>query len=378
MVMTSEEVREYRAKKLKEQGGSGGNYFGIEGDTTVVVRLGPPWSKESESWRERLYHGRYPDKILCGHNETDKEGNPKKCKACGRYKKLKGDKSKRARKLSGLLKQKGEYLWNVLACKTKKTDEGVKIVGYKDGKFKVWRLAAQWSLDLIDLIADEEYRKKSALGITAKKSGRPVRVERVGSGMKDTKYKFKALSPSPISKDSDKMESLLESLNDLDALCEPASEEEMAAFVRKMEKKSRHASDDDEDEDEGDDEEESSDEDEDEEESSDEDEDEDEEKSSKKKKKKSKKSEEDSDEDEDESDDDEEDEDEDEDEDEEESSSKKKKKKKKKSDEDEDDDDDDDVEKVFKEMKDSIKKKKKKKKDEDEDEDDEDEDEDED
>jgi len=398
--MTPEQVAEHR-KKLKKKKGGKDRWTKI-GEGSTFIRVGKPWKKNGEFWKEVLFHGRWPNKVYCSQNDKDEEtGKPRRCPACRRQKALKGDKSKSAKKLFGLLSQKTEGLWNVLVARVKKTESGLKVKGYEDNKFKILRLALKWHTGLLDVFADEDFRKKSILGIAHPKYGRLVRVNREGTGRDDTEYKFKAMDVSLLAPTKEQRLALFETLNDLDELVSGSSEEELDAFVRKMEKKAKKSSSD-EDEDEDDDEpkkKKSRDEDEEEEEDKDEeeseDEDEDEPKSKKKKKKKSK--DEDEDEDEDESEDEDEDKEEeeedeeeedtvpDDDDDEDEPKSKKKKKKKSKKskgedeDEEEEEADEGELDEVYEEMKSSLKgKKKKKKKEREEEDEDESEDEDED
>lgn len=392
MTMTPEQVAEHR-KKLKKKKGGKDRWTKI-GEGSTFIRVGKPWKKNGEFWKEVLFHGRWPNKVYCAQNDKDEEtGKPRRCPACRRQKALKGDKSKSAKKLFGLLSQKTEGLWNVLVARVKKTEGGLKVKGYEDNKFKILRLALKWHTGLLDVFADEDFRKKSILGIAHPKYGRLVRVNREGTGRDDTEYKFKAMDVSLLAPTKEQRLALFETLNDLDELVSGSSEEELDAFVRKMEKKAKKSSSD-EDEDEDDDEpkkKKSRDEDEDEEEEDEdeeESEDDEDEPKSKKKKKKSKDEDEDEDESEDEDEDEEEEEEDeeeedtvpDDDDDEDEPKSKKKKKSKKSKDEDEDEEeaDEGELDEVYEEMKSSLKgKKKKKKKEREEEDEDEDETEDE-
>lgn len=383
MTMTPEQIRQLREENIKKQSSKGGGdkWFQVK-EGTHVVRIGPPWKKDGEFWKDRFFHGRYKNKVYCAKNDFDEEtGKRRKCLVCRRVKELRHDKSESAKKLYGLIKQNADALWNVLIAKAKVKDGKLMVVG-TEKKFRIMQLSPSWHNELLDIFGDPEYRENSVNGVADLKTGRFIRIERIGSGRDDTEYKFKVMkNASPIADSKSERLELKETLIDLDGIVEGSSDEELKAFLRRMEKKAKTAEEDEEDENGDEDDEESSkkkkkhhgeDEDEDEEDSEDEgeeeDEEEDEDSSKKKKKKKSE-------------DEDEEEEEESEDEDEPE---KKKKKSKKHHDEDEeeeeeedeeeeeeeeDDGDDDEKEKIFKEMKKSLKDKKKKKKHHDEDED---------
>lgn len=392
MTMTPDEIRKLREENIKKQSkkGGGDKWFQVK-EGTHVVRIGPPWKKDGEFWKDRFFHGRYKNKVYCAKNDVDEEtGKRRKCLVCRRVKELRHDKSERAKKLYGLIKQNSDALWNVLIAKAKVKEGKLKVIG-TEKKFRIMQLSPSWHNELLDIFGDPEYRENSTKGVADLKTGRFIRIERIGSGRDDTEYKFKVMkNASPIADSKSERLELKGTLIDLDEIVEGSSDEELKAFLRRMEKKAKTAEEGEEDENGDDDDEESSkkkkkhhDEDEDEEEDSDEDEeeedeeeDEDEDESSSKKKKKKKSKDEDEDEEEGEEDS--------EDEDEEEEPKKKKKKSKKHHDEDEededeedeeeeeeDDGDEDEKEKIFKEMKKSLKDKKKKKKHRDEDEDEE-------
>lgn len=387
MTMTPDEIRKLREENIKKQSqkGGGDKWFQVK-EGTHVVRIGPPWKKGGEFWKDRFFHGRYKNKVYCAKNDVDEEtGKRRKCLVCRRVKELRHDKSERAKRLYGLIKQNSDALWNVLIAKTKVKEGKLKVIG-TEKKFRIMQLSPSWHNELLDIFGDPEYRENSVLGVAHLRTGRFIRIERIGSGRDDTEYKFRVMkSESPIADSKSERLELKGTLIDLDEIVEGSSDEELKAFLRRMEKKAKTADEDGEDENGDEDDEESSkkkkkhrdedeaeeeeqdeeEEEEEEEEDSEEDEDEDDSSSKKKKKKHH--------------DEDEEEEEESEDDEDEEEPKKKKKKSKKHHDEDEDeeeededDGDEDEKEKIFKEMKKSLKDKKKKKKHRDEDEEDED------
>lgn len=414
---SAEEVRK-DLKKRKEKGGKKDKWFKMKEDTTTYIRLGPPVPKGGDFWVDRFFHGGYEEKVFCAKNDKDEDtGKTRKCIVERKLKEIKGDKSKFAKKLWGIINQRNEGLWNVMEFKRVETDDGKHKFKPVDGKWKIWQLSFKWHNMLVEIFAEEDYRENSELGVTDLKTGRFIKVTRTGEKLK-TEYSFRVLDKEvPISKDKEERIEMRKKLNDLHEVVSGSSDEELESFLakaiksakkkeddedddededKKKKKKKKHRDDDDDDEDDDrdeddeddDDDEKSSkkkkkkkDDDDDEEEDDDEedddsdDDDEDDESDKKKKKKKSK-----SDDDDDEDDDkDEDDDDDDESEEDDDEDDKKKKKKKKKSSDDDDDDEDGDEDEVYEEMKKSLDKKdKKKKKKKDKDEDDEEEEEDED
>jgi len=359
MTMTASQVRELREKNIKDRKRKGGGDWLQVQEGAIWVRFGPPWHKGGEVWKDRFFHGRYPNKIYCGRNDVDEAtGKRRACKICKRVKALEGSKDAFSKALWGLLKQKRDHIWNVAVAKTKEVNGRTKVIGLKTGKFQIWSLAAQWHDALLDIFADEDYREASILGVVDTRHGRFIRVTRTGTDI-DTEYTFKAAKDeSLLAGTKEERLAILKTLNDLDTIVSGSSGEEMDAFLQAAEKEARKKSkaakksrDEDESEEE-------------EEEEETEDEEEEEEEEAPKKKKKAK------DEDEEEEEDEGEDSDDaDSDEEEEEEEAPKKKKKKAEDDDDEeeaedeeedDDDSEDEADKTFREMKRSLHKKKKK------------------
>jgi hypothetical protein len=239
MTKTAAEVRE-ELDRMTRKGGKTDWWKMNEG--TKYVRIGPPWEKGGEFWKEVPFHGTFKEKVYCRSIETNPEtGKPKSCPVCKRVAELKGDRSNRGKKLWSLIRQKSESLWNVLVAKVKRREDGsLRVRRYEDGHFKVWRLSMQWHKMMIELFANEDYRRKSILGITHPKYGRLVRVKRVGSGRDDTEYSFHPVPDiSPIMPTKEERLEILKSLVNLDKLVYASSKEELEAFVVKMEKRAR-------------------------------------------------------------------------------------------------------------------------------------------
>lgn len=338
MTKSAAEIRKEIKDRTKKKGGSV-NWFSLK-EGKVYLRIGPPWKKDGDFWKDVLFHGGFKDKVYCRQNDLNEEtGKPKSCIICKRVVELKTDRSTKGKKLWSLIRQRNESLWNVLVAVIKRKEDGsIRVRKYKDKSFKVWRLSSKWHQMLIEIFADEDLRQKSILGVTHPKYGRLIKVTRSGSGRDDTNYTFLPTDKmTPILPEKEDRIKILKTRVDLDKLVHGSSKEELEAFLTKSEKiAKRQASqedgdkeeDDDDDEDVSDDDEETT------------------------KKKKSKKRDRDDDEDsEDDSDDDDEESDE------------------------EGEDDEDELEKKYKEMK---KEKKKSKSDDEDDEDDDDEDEDDD
>lgn len=279
MTMTAKQVAAERERRARGKGGKA-DWVKIKPDTVVYLRIGPPWKKEGEVWKDCYFHGYYPKKVYCANNDIDEDtGKKRKCSVERRLLKLKGEKSKSSKKLWSLLNQKCEGLWNVLVVKKyRKLSNGKIIVkAYEDNRFKILRLAGKWHNLLLDVFSDEDLRKKSILGVTHPRYGRLVKVKRVGSDADDTNYSFDAVDrESPISKNKAKRLKLLGTLVNLDRIVQGSSDEELQAYVRRMEKLARKLAKRDR-EDDHDDEDDEEDEDDDEETDSDDDDDEDEE-----------------------------------------------------------------------------------------------------
>jgi len=246
MTMTAKEIAEYRQKAKDRDERSGVAWFSIKPDTTVYVRIGRPWKKDGDIWKDVIYHGRWTQdgsgKVYCGKNEKDPEtGKPKKCAVCRRLKKLRLEaRTPESKELFKALVPHEEALWNVLVAEVKTLDSGKVVVKrYVDNQFKVLRLAKGFHLDLIELFADPEYSAESALGICSHEKGYLVRIRREGE-MLDTDYKFKVVGkPCPLSKDPERTKKLGATRNDLDKLVHASSEEELKAFVKTAEREAR-------------------------------------------------------------------------------------------------------------------------------------------
>lgn len=156
---------------------------------------------------------------------------------CKRQADLKGDRSVRAKKLWGLLVKKNEGLWNILVAKVKKSSKGeYRVKGYEGKKFQILRLSSKWHNLLLDIFSDEDYRRKSILGVTHAKYGRLIRLNRVGEEL-DTTYTFKALDrETPIFDSSTKRKAVLKTLVDFDSMVSGSSDEELETFVHRSER----------------------------------------------------------------------------------------------------------------------------------------------
>jgi hypothetical protein len=234
LTKTAEEVREELAKRKKKRGDKPWTNFD---PGEWYVRIGPPWMKEGEVWKDVLFHGTFKDKVYCGKNDIDeKTGKPGKCKACKRWDEVKKERTAISKILFGLLRQRSESLWNVLRAKVKKSSDGtIKVRKYEDSQFKILRLSAKWHNLLLEVFSDDDYRRKSVLGVAHPKYGRLIRVKREGKGRDDTDYHFKVMEKeSPISEDRDKRHKLLGTLNNLDEIVSASSSEEIETFVHKM------------------------------------------------------------------------------------------------------------------------------------------------
>src|SRR5579885_2937182 len=70
-------LKERRTKRSKTP------WFTIKGGTTEYLRIGPPWKKNGEIWKDVLFHGYFKEKVYCRKNDIDeKTGKPKKCLIC--------------------------------------------------------------------------------------------------------------------------------------------------------------------------------------------------------------------------------------------------------------------------------------------------------
>lgn len=241
MTKTAEEVRSELEKRKKRAKGGKRPWISIEEGETYI-RIGPPWTEDGEIWKDVFYHGGFKDKIYCGKNDIDeKTGKPGKCKACKAWEENKKERSAVAKELFSLLRQKSESIWNVLVAKIKKRDDGsIKVRKYEDSQFKLLRFSTKWQNMLLEIFSDDDYRKKSVLGVAHPKSGRLIRVKRTGKGMDDTDYHFKVIEKeTPISESSSERHKLLKTLNDLDEIVTGSSPEEIDTFVHKMKKKAK-------------------------------------------------------------------------------------------------------------------------------------------
>jgi len=240
MTMTAAEVQKEREKRLKKRGGKR-PWFKME-EGTAYIRIGPPWKKGGEVWKDVYFHGHWPKKVYCAQNDKDETtGKTRRCRVCKRLEELKGgERSERSKILFGLISQRNEGLWNILIAKVKKTEDGsVKAVAYTKNRFHIWRLSGNWHNALLDVFTDEDYRRKSILGVTHSKYGRLIRVRRTGAEL-DTEYSFKALDrESMIFKDKDKRIEILKTCQDLDEVVSGSGDEELEAFLHQMEKKAK-------------------------------------------------------------------------------------------------------------------------------------------
>jgi len=238
-VKTAKEVREYMKKKKRKRGKKKPWVSFKEG--TYYLRIGPPWKKKGEVWKDILFHGGWKNKVYCAKNDIDPEtGKQRKCKVCRRLVELKTDRSKRGKKLWSLINQRSEGLWNVLIARVKKRHGKLIVRRYRDNKFHIWRGSYKWHMALVDIFSDDDYREKSILGVTHPKYGRLIKLRREGSGRDDTSYVFRVMDKSsPISKDEEKREELLGTLVNLDKVVHGSSDEELSSFLRKMEKKAK-------------------------------------------------------------------------------------------------------------------------------------------
>jgi len=243
MPKSAKEVRKMLEDREKSREGRGKDMWfpGLKQGFTVL-RLGQPWAgDDGDFWKDRFFHGGYKNKVFCAKNEIDKEtGKPRKCKVCRAYKALKGDQSSFARRLSKLIFQRSESLWNVVAAKFKERHGKIEVTGVDDPKkFQILQMSYKWTQDLQDIFGEEEYREKSELGVTDPKVGMWIRVRRRGKEM-DTKYDFKVLdNPCPISEDKSERKEIEKTLIDLDAVVKGSSDEELEAFLEKMTHKAK-------------------------------------------------------------------------------------------------------------------------------------------
>jgi hypothetical protein len=236
---TAKEVEQDLEHRREKKGGGGKHdWLGAFPVGTTFIRIGPPWKDKGEVWKDVLFHGHYPKKKYCKQMEKDKHGKTLHCPVEDAKKELKGEKSKYSRKLWGLLSQKGEGLWNVLVAKTK--DDEPRKYKYKTDHFQILRLSSKWHEMLLEVFADEDYRKKHILGVSHAKYGRLIRVKRRGKEMDDTSYSFKAMDESRLADSSEDREKLLKTLNDLDDVVKVASTEELETYVRHAKKKAKH------------------------------------------------------------------------------------------------------------------------------------------
>jgi hypothetical protein len=237
---TAEEIREELSKRKKKTSGRPWTSFD---PGEWYFRIGPPWEKDGEVWKDVLFHGDFKNKVYCGKNDVDeKTGKPGKCKACRRWEEVKKERSPVAKALFGLLRQKSESIWNILRAKVKKHSDGtIEVRKYEDRQFKLLRLSAKWQNLVLEIFSDDDYRRKSVLGVAHPKYGRLIRVKREGKGRDDTDYHFKVMEKeTPISSDEHERHKLLKTLTNLDEIVSASSSEEIETFVAKMEKVAKH------------------------------------------------------------------------------------------------------------------------------------------
>jgi hypothetical protein len=215
----------------------------VEPDTTMYLRIGPPWKKDGEVWKDSFFHGGFKTKVYCAHNDIDPEtGKKRKCKVERRQRQL-AERTKYNKKLWTLLNQKSKGLWNALVVeKFKKLPNGkVKVLKYQDSRFKILDLSFTWNNALMDIFSDDDLRGGGAgvLGITHPKYGRLIKLRRTGAEM-DTNYTFTpVLHETPISKSPLKRKKLLATLIDLDKVVSGSTDEELSAFIHSMEKQAK-------------------------------------------------------------------------------------------------------------------------------------------
>lgn len=258
MTMTAAEVKKERERRSRKGGGGKNDWVKIPADSTVYLRIGPPWKKDGEVWKDSIKHGYYPREVYCAANDQDEDtGETRRCKVDKRVKALKGDRSNFGKKLWSLIHERSEGLWNVLVVskKVKLANGKVFAKAYKDNKFKILRLSPKWQDLLLVVFENDKFRKKSLLGVSHPLWGRLIKVRREGSGKDDTNYTFTAVkNTSKISKSKVRRKKLLATLINLDGVVSGSSDEELAAFLRKMEKRAKKLArlDDDEDDDDDD------------------------------------------------------------------------------------------------------------------------------
>jgi hypothetical protein len=242
MTKTAAEIRQ-EIEKRSRSGGGKGSWFSMKPGDKKYLRLGRPWRKNGDFWKDVFIHGYFKDKVFCRSNEKNPAtGKPRKCPVCQRLKEMESDRSTKAKKLWGLIKQNSEGLWNVLVAKKiiRKDNGKIIVKKYEDNKFKLFRLSPRWNNLMMDIFGDEDYRVKSILGVTHPLSGRLIKATRTGKGREDTTYAFAPVDRStPIFDDEEKRKKIGETLIDLDKAVKISSKEECEAFLEKMEKKAR-------------------------------------------------------------------------------------------------------------------------------------------
>ena len=240
MTMTAEQIRKQRKQDEERQSGSGGTSFvKISSGEEALIRIGPPWKRDGEFWKDRFLHGIFQNEVYCAQNDIDKKsGKRRSCKVCKRFEEVKGDRSPIGKKLWQILRQRSQGLWN--AAKVEKYDkEGSHYVvrRYEDNRFKILQLAPTWHGQLLDIFGDDDLREHSLLGIADPKVGRLVKISRRGKGREDTEYSFRAVTTeSPIFKDRDKRKKMEKTIVNLDKLVRGSSDEEIEAFLHKAER----------------------------------------------------------------------------------------------------------------------------------------------
>jgi hypothetical protein len=246
MTMSAADVKK-RQREESEKSNRGGKtpYLKIEDGQDIMIRIGPPWLKEGEVWKDRLLHGGFKNKVYCANNDIDKDsGKKRRCKVEEKLKELKDDRSAFSKKFWTIIHQRTEGLWNVLKVRrSEKDSHGRYIVEkYEDNAFKVLQLSPKWHLLLMDIFAEEDYRdgKAGILGVTHPKYGRLIKVKRRGKEM-DTTYTFTAVDKAtPIFEDEHKTKKILKTLVNLDKISRGSSDEELSAFIHRAKKEAKH------------------------------------------------------------------------------------------------------------------------------------------
>src|ERR1700733_4472374 len=104
MTKTAAEIRADLKERNKKSGGGKGTWFSLKEDRgKVYLRIGPPWVKNGEFWKEAFTHGYFTDKVYCRKNDINpKTSKPRKCIICARLVELQSDRSPKGKKLWSL------------------------------------------------------------------------------------------------------------------------------------------------------------------------------------------------------------------------------------------------------------------------------------